>query len=132
MNEATATLAQLKKASKLTRLAFRKNGPKSYKRGQGALMNALLANDGATQRELVKILGWDRSALKDTVKALTVGGVAPSEQTVLDGSYVIQRPFVLVTKEGVSLSETAQKFCDFATSADAASIISAAGAVPVA
>lgn len=68
MNEATATLAQLKKACKLTRLAFRKNGPKSYKRGQGALMNALLANDGATQRELVKILGWDRSALKDTVK----------------------------------------------------------------
>ena len=68
MNEATATLAQLKKASKLTRLAFHKNGPKSYKRGQGALMNALLANDGATQRELVKILGWDRSALKDTVK----------------------------------------------------------------
>ena len=68
MNEATATLAQLKTASKLTRLAFRKNGPKSYKRGQGALMNALLANDGATQRELVKILGWDRSALKDTVK----------------------------------------------------------------
>lgn len=68
MNEATVTLAQLKKASKLTRLAFRKNGPKSYKRGQGALMNALLANDGATQRELVKILGWDRSALKDTVK----------------------------------------------------------------
>lgn len=68
MNEATATLAQLKKARKLTRLAFRKNGPKSYKRGQGALMNALLANDGATQRELVKILGWDRSALKDTVK----------------------------------------------------------------
>ena len=68
MNEATASLAQLKKASKLTRLAFRKKGPKSYKRGQGALMNALLANDGATQRELVKILGWDRSALKDTVK----------------------------------------------------------------
>lgn len=68
MNEAATTLAQLKKASKLTRLAFRKNGPKSYKRGQGALMNALLENDGATQRELVKILGWDRGALKDTVK----------------------------------------------------------------
>ena len=68
MNEAATTLAQLKKASKLTRLAFHKMGPKSYKRGQGALMNVLLANDGATQRELVKILGWDRSALKDTVK----------------------------------------------------------------
>ena len=72
------------------------------------------------------------AALKDTVKALTVGGVAPTEETVKDGSYVIQRPFVLVTKEGTALSDTAQKFFDFAISADAASIISAAGAVPVA
>ena len=69
------------------------------------------------------------AALKDTVKALTVGGVAPTEETVKDGSYVIQRPFVLVTKEGTALSATAQKFFDFALSADAADIISAAGAV---
>lgn len=68
MNEATATLAQMKKASKLARLAFRKMGPKSYKRGQGALLNALLENDGTTQRELVKILGCDRGQLKDIVK----------------------------------------------------------------
>ena len=68
MNEATATLAQMKKASKLTRLAFRKMGPKSYKRGQGALLNALLENDGTTQRELVKILGCDRGQLKDIVE----------------------------------------------------------------
>ena len=40
MNQASQTLAQLKKASKLVRLAFHKNGPKSYKRGQGALLNA--------------------------------------------------------------------------------------------
>jgi len=72
------------------------------------------------------------AAIKDSVKALTVNGVAPTEATVKDGTYLVQRPFVLVTKEGVSLSETAQKFFDFATSADAASIISAAGAVPVA
>ena len=72
------------------------------------------------------------AALKNTVKALSVSGVTPTEETVKDGNYIIQRPFVLVTKEGVSLSETAQKFFDFATSADAASIISAAGAVPVA
>ena len=51
MTEATQTLAQLKKTSKLTRLAFHKNGPKSFRRGQGALLNALLENDGATQRE---------------------------------------------------------------------------------
>ena len=72
------------------------------------------------------------AAVKDSVKALTVNGVAPSEATVKDGTYLVQRPFVLVTKEGTALSETAQKFFDFAISADAASIISAAGAVPVA
>ena len=72
------------------------------------------------------------AAIKDSVKALTVNGVAPTEATVKDGTYLVQRPFVLVTKEGVALSETAQKFFNFATSADAASIISAAGAVPVA
>ena len=71
------------------------------------------------------------ASLKDNVKALTVGGVAPTEETVKDGSYVIQRPFVLVTKDGVELSETAKKFFDYATSAEAAEIISAAGAVPV-
>lgn len=69
------------------------------------------------------------ASLKDSVKALTVNGVAPSEETVKDGSYLIQRPFVLVTKEGTALSETAQKFFDYITSHDAAEIISAAGAV---
>ena len=69
------------------------------------------------------------AALKDTVKALSVSGVTPTEETVKDGSYIIQRPFVLVTKEGTALSATAQKFFDFALSADAADIISAAGAV---
>ena len=69
------------------------------------------------------------SSVKDSVKALTVGGVAPTEDTVKDGSYVIQRPFVLVTKDGAKLSEAAQKFFDYALSADAAPIIAAAGAV---
>ena len=57
------------------------------------------------------------AAIKDSVKALTVNGVAPTEATVKDGTYLVQRPFVLVTKEGAALSETAQKFFDFATSA---------------
>ena len=69
------------------------------------------------------------SSVKDSVKALTVDGVAPTEDTVKDGSYVIQRPFVLVTKDGAKLSEAAQKFFDYALSADAAPIIAAAGAV---
>ncbi len=68
MNEAAKSLAQLKKANKLVRLAFHKSGPKSYKRGQGALLRALLENDGTTQRELVKTLGMNRSNLKEIVK----------------------------------------------------------------
>lgn len=72
------------------------------------------------------------SAVGDTVKALTVGGVQPSEATVLDGSYAIQRPFVLVTKQGEALTAAAQAFFDYALSAEAAPIVAAAGAVPVA
>lgn len=69
------------------------------------------------------------SAVGDSVKALTVGGVEATEATVKDGSYVVQRPFVLVTKQGTKLSPAAQAFFDYALSADAASIIAAAGAV---
>ena len=69
---------------------------------------------------------------KNTVKAVTVGGVACTEATVLDGSYAIQRPFVLVTKTGVTLSPAAQAFFDYATSSAASQLIKAAGAVPVA
>lgn len=69
------------------------------------------------------------ASVKDSVKALSVGGVVPTEDTVRDGSYAIQRPFVLVTREGEALSETAQKFFDYVTSGEAADIIAAAGAV---
>ena len=69
---------------------------------------------------------------QDGIKLLTVGGVTCSEETVKDGSYEIQRPFNLVTKDGEALSPAAQAFFDYATSADAAELIRAAGAVPVA
>ena len=71
------------------------------------------------------------SAVGDTVKMVTVGGVECSEDTVKDGSYEVQRPFVFVTNKSVALSEQAQAFFDFATSADAADLIRTAGAVPV-
>ena len=70
------------------------------------------------------------ASVKDTVKAVTVGGVVPSEETVKNGTYVVQRPFVLVTKKGVKLSDSAQKFFDYATSEAANEIISSAGVVP--
>ena len=65
------------------------------------------------------------------VKAVKVAGVECSEATVLDGSYAIQRPFVLVTKDGVKFSDAAQKFFDYATSSAASDLIRKAGAVPV-
>ena len=69
---------------------------------------------------------------KNTVKAVTVGGVACTDETVLNGSYAIQRSFVLVTKTGETLSPAAQAFFDYATSSAASQLIKAAGAVPVA
>ena len=70
------------------------------------------------------------AAVKDTVKALKVAGVTPTEATVKDGTYTIQRPFVLATKTGEKLNDVAQAFFDYATSADVGEIITAAGAVP--
>ena len=70
------------------------------------------------------------ASVKDSVKALKVDGVAPTEETIKDGSYVVQRPFVLVTKSDTPLSDAAFKFFTYITSADANEIISAAGVVP--
>ena len=90
----------------------------------GAVISAVEANPLA--------IGYTSlSAVGDTVKMVTVGGVECSEETVKDGSYEVQRPFVFVTNKSVTLSEQAQAFFDFATSADAADLIRTAGAVPV-
>ena len=72
------------------------------------------------------------SAVDDTVKALTVGGVAPSEETVLDGTYAIQRNFNFILSDSTELSDAAQAFVDWATSTEASDLIAGAGAVPVA
>ena len=77
------------------------------------------------------VISASLSAIGDTVKAVTVGGVECSEETVKDGSYEVQRPFVFVTNDSVTLSAQAQAFFDFATSTDAADLIRTAGAVPV-
>ena len=90
----------------------------------GAVISAVEANPLA--------IGYaSLSAVGGTVKMVTVGGVECSEETVKDGSYEVQRPFVFVTNKSVTLSEQAQAFFDFATSADAADLIRTAGAVPV-
>ena len=70
------------------------------------------------------------ASVKDNVKAVTVGGIAPTEESIKNGSYVIQRPFVLVTKKDTQLSDSAQEFFDYVTSAEAAEAITSAGVVP--
>ena len=93
----------------------------------GAVIEAVAGNPNAIgYASLSSVEG------KDTIKAVTVGGVSCTEATVLDGTYEIQRPFVLVTKKGTVLSAQAQAFFDFSTSAAASDLIKAAGAVPLA
>ena len=70
------------------------------------------------------------ASVKSTVKVVTVDGVIPSEETIKNGSYVIQRPFVFVTKKDKKLSKTAQSFFDWALSKEANEYIKKAGAVP--
>jgi phosphate transport system substrate-binding protein len=69
------------------------------------------------------------ASVKDNVKALTVDGVEATEENIKDGSYVVQRPFVLVTKAEEALNEAAQMYFDYITSGEANEIISAAGVV---
>ena len=89
----------------------------------GDVITAVSQNPGA--------IGYaSLASVKDTVKAISVGGVAPSNETVKNETYAIQRPFVLVTKDGAPLSETAQAFFDFITSEAAREVITAAGVVP--
>ena len=93
----------------------------------GAVIEAVRTTPGA--------IGYaSLSAVEDQegITVLTVGGVAPSEATVLDGTYAIQRPFVFATRTDEALSDAAQAFFDWATSEDANSLIESAGAVPVA
>ena len=89
----------------------------------GAVITAVSTTPGA--------IGYaSLSSVEDTVKAVKVGGVECTEETVLDGSYAIQRPFVFATKTGEPLSETAQAFFNYATSPDSAEMYVAAGVVP--
>lgn len=70
------------------------------------------------------------ASVNDSVKQVSVNGTAPANETIKDGSYPIQRPFVLVTKTDSELSETAQHFYEFCFSEEAKSIIGSAGVVP--
>ena len=106
MNHSVQTLALMKKANKLARLAQRKNDPKSYKRGQGALPRALLEHDSVLQSELTSIPGINRAILKDTVRKATRNGYVTIDIKG-EKSYV-----VALTGEGRELAERREKSQD--------------------
>lgn len=92
----------------------------------GAVISAVAANENAIgYASLSAVEG------QDGITAIKVDGVECTEETVKDGTYTVQRPFVLVTRQGEALSEAAQAFFDYCTSAEAADLIRQAGAVPV-
>lgn len=89
----------------------------------GDVITAVSNNPGA--------IGYGSVAsVKKNVKMITVGGIEATETNIKNGSYVVQRPFILVTKSDGKLSESAQKFFDYIISKEAQDIISAAGVVP--
>lgn len=99
MDNAVKTLEQLKQADKMARLAMRKNGPKSYKRGQGALIKALSEHDGATRDELVDALNADRGTLKDIVLKAQRNGYVTMENIEGKKAYTVK-----LTEEGRNLA----------------------------
>lgn len=90
----------------------------------GAVIAAVASNPNA--------IGYaSLSAVDDTVKAVTVGGVECSEETIQSGDYAVQRNFVMVTNDNEELSAEAQAFVNWAMSADADEYVREAGCVPV-
>ena len=108
MNDYTKTLIKMKKAGKLIRLSQHENGPKSYKRGQGALLRALLDSDGtATQRELTAILGVNRKMLKDIVRKAQRNDYVTIEDAEGKKTYAVK-----LTNEGREVAEKHEKAQD--------------------
>lgn len=112
MNDSSKTLAKMKKAAKLVRLAQRKNGPKSYKRGQGALLRVLLDADNSTQRDLCAALGMNRAALKDIVRKAQRNGYVTIEKADEKKTYTVK-----LTDEGRTVAEKHEKAQDKAADA---------------
>ncbi|HJK12267.1 MAG TPA: phosphate ABC transporter substrate-binding protein, partial [Methanocorpusculum sp.] len=93
-----------------------------------------LNSNGAVQQSVAQTPGAigyvSLEYVDDTVKALTIDGVTPSVATVLDGTYTINRPLLMITDgEPTGL---AKSYLDFILSAEGQQILSDNGFVPVA
>lgn len=69
------------------------------------------------------------SSVREGAAMVAIDGIACGEETVRDGSYRLQRPFLMVTSASRPLSEAAAAFLRFARSEEAAAYIARAGAI---
>ena len=68
--------------------------------------------------------------LDDSIGQVMIDGVEPTQEKVLEGTYSLSRPFIMVYKEG-SISGEGKEFIEFILSEDGQKIVSEAGAIPV-
>lgn len=89
----------------------------------GAVLAKVAATPGA-----VGYISLD--VLDDTVKGLKINSVEPSEETILSGDYLLQRPFVMATIGEISeQNELVQSFFDFINSDDGKNVIKSVGLI---
>lgn len=70
------------------------------------------------------------SSVDDSIVALTVNDVAPTEETVKDGSYPISRPFIMITSKG-SADPIVHAFLEYMKSDEGQALITQSGCVPI-
>lgn len=89
----------------------------------GAVLAKVAATPGA--------IGYvSLDVLDDTVNGLKINSVEPTEENILAGTYVLQRPFVMATKGEISeQSEQVQAYFDFINSADGQNVIKSVGLI---
>ena len=89
----------------------------------GAVLAKVAATPGA-----VGYVSLD--VLDDTVNGLKINSVEPTEENILAGTYVLQRPFVMATKGEISeQSEQVQAYFDFINSEDGQNVIKSVGLI---
>ena len=89
----------------------------------GAVLAKVAATPGA-----VGYVSLD--VLDDTVNGLKINSVEPTEDNILAGDYVLQRPFVMATKGEISeQSKQVQAYFDFINSADGQNVIKSVGLI---
>jgi phosphate transport system substrate-binding protein len=136
--EDKAIIVCIRESSSGTRDAFQGFFKLQSKDASGKLIEtvtekAVQTNDNGSM--MTNIAGKDAAigycslgSANDTIKLLTVDGVAPSEATVLDGSYKYQRPFVMATKGDAA--GLAKSFIDWIMSDEGKAIISKKYVIP--